>query len=221
MIDAFTVRQLEDARSYVLLPVVDDVLCAAATRDVGLGWGADSCDGAGGAGPAGELQGVVADGTGTTRDQHALVPDLSVRKEAAVGGHRRNAERCALGEAGVLRELVDQVLGEADEIGGVAEAAAGARTVVDPHALAEPGGIGAGADLVDHARAVAVGDEARKLHRASAAPHAQTDVGGIDARSAHLDPHLALTGARRRHLTELENVARRALSLVPECSHGA
>ena len=65
------------------------------------------------------------------------------------------------------------------------------------------------AELVDDARAVAVGDHAGKFHRAIAAG-ATADVGRIDAGSMQPHPDLARPGHRRRHVAEGQDVGRGA-----------
>ena len=110
------------------------------------------------------------------------------------------------------------MLGQCDIFGRGAERAAVALAVVEPDPLASAQPCDSSADLIDNAGAVAVGDHARKFHRAivaGAAPH----IGGIDAGGVQADPDFARSGLRGRHLAERQDVARRAGSLVPDRLH--
>ena len=92
--------------------------------------------------------------------------------------------------------------------------------VPDPHPLTHPATRNTGPDPVDHARAVAVRDDAGRDHRPRAtAPLAvrRVNAGGAEA---HAD--FARAGLRRLHLADLQDLPRRTIPLVPSCSlaHG-
>ena len=101
------------------------------------------------------------------------------------------------------------MLGERDIFGRGAEGAAVALAVEEPDPLTDLEPRDAAADLVDDAGAVAVGDHARKFHRAIAAG-AAADIGGIDAGGLEPDADFARSGLRRRHLAEASGHRRRA-----------
>ena len=93
-----------------------------------------------------------------------------------------------------------------------AEGAAVALAVEQPDPLPEAEPRHAVADLIDDPGAVAVGDHARKFHRAIAAA-AAADIGGIDAGGFQANPDFARAGHRRRHLAKRQHVRRRAASV--------
>src|SRR5262249_38780131 len=65
--------------------------------------------------------------------------------------------------------------------------------------------------------AVAVGDNARREHRAGSGP--RLDVGGVDARGFNRDADLTGTWLGGRHFADPENLPRWARPLIPSRSH--
>ena len=170
------------------------------------------------AAPFRELHAIVADRAGAAGDQHGLVLDGTGMKQAHPGGHAGDAERRAFGERDVGGQRRDEIFVERDVFGGGAEGAAVALAVVEPDAIAFLEALRAGADLVDDAGAVAVGDHARVFHRIGRAA-AAIGVRRIDAGGFELDAHLALTRGRCRHVAVVEHFARRTCLVVPDCFH--
>src|SRR5262249_31563195 len=74
------------------------------------------------------------------------------------------------------------------------------------------------ADLVDHARTVAVRDNARERDLARAAL-ARLDVGGIDARGREPHAHLAGPGLRRRDLADAQYLRDGTIGVVVGGAH--
>src|SRR3954464_7539384 len=129
-----------------------------------------------------------------------------------------NTERRPGGERQIVRQRCNQMLGQRDIFGCGAEGAPIALAVIQPHTLTGVEPRHSLADLIDHTRAVAVGDHARKFHRAIAAGTA-ADIGGIDAGGVQAKPDFRGARLRRRHLTERQHIRRRARSLIPNRLH--
>ena len=170
------------------------------------------------AGPGGKLHRVVADRAGAAGYQQRLALHRPGDEDAAMRGHARHAQGRALGKRHVVGEFGHQIDRERDVFRRGALPAAVALAVVEPDALAEPALGHAGADLIDDPGAVAVGDDARILHRRRAAP--PIGVGRIDAGRLQPHPHLAVAGLRRRQFAADEDLVGRTLPVVPDGAHG-
>src|SRR5918999_709490 len=155
-----------------------------------------------------------APGAGGAGDEHRGAGHWSVREHRAMGGQARDAEAGALLEGDTLGQRDRLVARHDGVLGRGAEGAVGLRAVA-PDALADARRRRAGADGVDLARAVAVGDYARVWHRRSQPALAFLDVAAVDAGRAHADANLGGAGSRVRELADLEHGVGRALPVVP------
>src|SRR5262245_8031985 len=207
--------QVREPRGDVLGAVVDSAVRAALARVLRLFRRADRGDHAR-AGPARELDRVMPHHPRTPRHQHGHPVDRTVGKETAVRRHDRDAEAGALGEGDLARQGNDLRRRQADVLRG-GPAGTLPLAVVDPHALAQPRLRYSGADAVDLAGAVAVGDDPRWYYRPAAA--ARLDVGGVDRGRVQPDAHLALAGQRIGLLADLQHPPRGAVFFVPAGKH--
>src|SRR6516164_4210733 len=98
----------------------------------------------------------------------------------------------------MIRQRRNQMLGERDVFRSRAEGPAVALTVEQPDALARLEPRHTGADLIDDAGPVAVGDHAWELDSPIGAT-AAIDIGRVDAGRLEPNAHLACAGRRRRH----------------------
>ena len=160
----------------------------------------------------------MADRAGAAGDQNRLARDRSVAEQAAPRGHAGNAERGAGRERHVGGQRRHQMFGQRNVFGRGAEGAAVALAVEQPDPLPDAEPRDAVADLVDDPGAIAVGDHARKFHRAIAAG-AAADIGRIDAGGLQPDADFARAGHRRRHVAIGQHIGCGARALVPDRLH--
>ncbi|MNZ87285.1 hypothetical protein D3C78_1061370 [compost metagenome] len=202
----------------VCLGVVDHRIGAGATRMRGLFPAAHGGNDFGAA-PFGELHGVVPHRPGTAGHQHHGAGDGTLVEQGAVGRHAGNAQAGTFHFADMVRQLAGQFLGQADVLRRRAESPA-PLAEIKPHALADALRAHPLAHRVDDARAVAVGNDLRILHRMQAAG-APVHIGRIHRRGAQAHTDFARPGQRRRELTIDEHLLRQTLPLVPDCFHFA
>ncbi len=163
-------------------------------------------------GPAGELNGRVADSAGAARHQHGGTPQGAGRDtprsavmngQRAVGGQGRDAQ----GGAEFERSMVGQ--GDGMPVGDECVLLCRPpgplpRGLPDPHPLSDPLRVDLRTDGIDHPGAVLVGH--LLVHALRQRPSAATPVGGVDARDVHTNPYLAGAGHGHRTLDELEDL---------------
>jgi hypothetical protein len=169
--------------------------------------------------PLRELHRVLADPARGAGHQHGLAGDGAIGEEAAVGGHRRDAEAGPVSEADAVRQA-HGVAGGHDNILGRGAEGPLPLGLVEPDPLAHPRRLDAGADRVDNPRAVLVGDDPRKGHLGLAAPGAAAlGVGRVDGGDGEADAHLTGAGLGDGQLAHGEHLAGGPLALIPGRAH--
>ena len=136
-----------------------------------------------------------------------------------MGRAGRHAQARAFDEAGAIGQRHRERLGHGHVLRAGAVRAAALR-VPQPDPLADPALVDPGTDRLDHAGAIAVGNDARIAEGLVAPAGAPLGVGGVDAGRVHPDQDLAGAGRRPRHITNADHVARRPGRLVPGSPHG-
>jgi hypothetical protein len=137
-----------------------------------------------------ELDRRVADGAGATGDEDCLAVDRPVGGEAAVRGHRRNAETGAEVERQVVRERHGLLRRQRDPLRRAALRPL-PLSLPQPHALAHARAVHALADRLDHSGAVLVRDHGVEVRGGAPTALARLPVGWIHARDVHAHEHLA------------------------------
>jgi hypothetical protein len=173
-----------------------------------------TADGAehGGVCPAGELDRRVADRADSSGNEHDA-PAQGVRMETswAVLRDGQRAVRGGAGNPDAGAELEVRGIGQREDASrwddGVFLGGAARRATVagegDPDAVADTEADDAGAELVDNAGAVVVGNR-RFSECAAGCAAARLPVGWVHARDEHADPQLAFCWLGKRSLHELE-----------------
>ena len=163
--------------------------------------------------PTGELERRIAHGAGSTRDQHRpaaqrarLQPRRAVlgNRQGPVRRHGRDTDAGSEIEVRARREREDAFGGDDGELLRGAARWAAVAGKGDPDAIAHFEAGDTGADRVDDAGAVVVGN--RRLGQLPAeGAAARLPVGRIHARHEHANPHLAVSRFGNRLLHELEH----------------
>jgi hypothetical protein len=170
------------------------------------------------AGPGGQLDGEVADGSGAAGDQHLAPIDGTVGEQAPVRGHRGHAQAGAELERGACGQRHRLPGRHHRPLRRRAPLPAGRRQP-EPDALAGPAGVDALTDRLDHPCAVLVRD-LKAVDRARGRAAAALVVGRVDGGDRHLHQDLTGPGCWPLHLRHGQYLGGRAMSLVPGGSHG-
>ena len=221
MIDALAAGDVAHACGDVLAAIVDHVVGAAGASPLSLGVRTDRGDHRG-AGPLRELHRVVSDRTRGTGHQQRASLYRAGDEHAVMRGHAGHAESRTFRERYVFRQRRHQIDIQRDVFRCGAHPAAVALAVVEPDAATHPGFRHHRSDAIDHAGAIAGGDDAGVLHGGHGAA-AAVGVRRVHASSLELDPDLVATGlgssADRRtptlHLPVLAGRTRRRASSDP------
>jgi hypothetical protein len=188
-------------------------------RQLGLGRRADRSDHPCCAQLHRHLHGVVTHRTGATGHKNILAGHAAVHQHRVHGGQGRYAQA----GTGLVRDRIGQchrlLLRQTDPLaGGTVRPTPG--RIPQPDSLTEPVGRHAMAHLVDDTHAVAVRDDARKRHAASAQAMPGLHIRRVDARPKQTHAHLARFGNRLRQLGQLQDLAGTALTFVVGGFHG-
>lgn len=132
-------------------------------------------------------------------NQHSAVPDRPVGEHASMCRDPRNAKAGPELVADIPWQIHRHHLGNHRESGRGAKGTVGLRTP-HPDALTDARGGNAVAHLVDHARAVAVGDDAGEGHAVPERVLALLCVAGVDPGEGEAHPNLAGARVRGRHV---------------------
>jgi hypothetical protein len=144
----------------------------------------------------------VADGARPALDQDGLALDGAIGEHSPMSRAGRHSERGPLREADSIGER-DGLPGRQRHQLRAGAVSPAVLAVVDPDPLADAPALDAFTHRLDHAGAVAVGNDARERHRRTAPAGPLLGVRRIDAGGVNSHQHLAACGLRRRHLADL------------------
>jgi hypothetical protein len=151
-------------------------------------------------------------------DENRLAGDRAVAEDRAVRGDAGNPEARARLIVDVVGELHSLVSRHGGQLRRSSEGTVRLRPV-HPHTLSDSAGVYALSDGVDDAGAVAVRNDARERQPVPHPVAAFLGVPAIDARDGNPNAHLARSGLRVGHLTDLKHLRSGSRPLVPSREH--
>lgn len=166
----------------------------------------------------GQLNGRRADRAGAALHQDDFPRHRAGHVNRPMSGDRRDAQTGPLLERDARGQRHRLFGWNHRELGRRPKGPIGLRAVA-PDALPDPILRDALANRVDHARAIAVGDDPREGHAVAKGVLSFLDVAWIDARCPETNPNLAGLRLRVSHLADGQDGARRTLLIVPGRFH--
>ena len=164
-----------------------------------------------------QLDGVMANGAGASRNEHDRAPLKLRQTNCLQRGHRRNAQTGALRVVNLIGQMngLDARQGDVIRRGPVCPLPL---PVPDPDPLSDAVGH-VDADGVDHAGAITVGNNQRCRQTSAESAPADFPIRGVDAGRAQFDSYFTRSRLRRWLLTDLQHISRRALPTIERCAH--